>query len=127
MTKWIMAGSAALFVSLGAALLFFPGELVSKWGLDASAQFPVQLLAGGLFAIAGLNWMGRSAIYGAIFGRPVIIANLYFGLLTTTTLLSARFNDQAGSWVWLLIVAFGLHAVLFGWMLYSPPRPASAA
>ena len=82
-------------------------------GLAEAAEVPLQLFAGGLLAIASLNWMGRGAIYGGIYGRPIVVANFGFGLIMTTTFGSAYFDGALAPWSWTLAATSGLYTVGF--------------
>ncbi len=125
-TKAIMMGSAGVFVILGGVTLFFPQELVAALGLDPAAQLPVQLLAGGLFAIAVLNWTGRGAIYGGIYGRPIVLANFGFGTITGGSLISAIMDGALASSSWPLAGIFVAQALCFAMMMWRPPWPADS-
>jgi hypothetical protein len=121
-----MGGAAAALGALGLALLFAPDEtsIALAWGGGVVAP---SVAAGGFLALAVLNWMGRGAIYGGIYGRPIVLANLTFAL----TAGLALFNHQTGpgpssplGWIPVAILAF--QGVVFGRMLMgrgSPPAP----
>ncbi len=118
-----MIGTAGVFAILGGATLFFPQELARALDWDSTAQLPVQLLAGGLFAIATLNWMGRGAIYGGIYGRPIVIANFGFGVITSGSLTSALMDGAVGTWGWPIAGIFAAQALGFGKLMWMPPWP----
>ena len=85
----MMTMSAVVLAVLGVLTLFFPEELVTALQLGAAVQLPVQLLAGGFFGIAVLDWTGRGAIYGGIYGRPIVLANFGFRIPTARPLVSS--------------------------------------
>jgi hypothetical protein len=112
---------------MGLAALFFPDEIATGIGLGASAELPLQLASAGLFAIATLNWIGRGAIYGGIYGRPVILANFSFAVVLTGTLVRASLDGKIGVWGWILSAVFLLHT-LWAWVVMRshPNAPASS-
>jgi hypothetical protein len=118
-----MTFSAVLFGALGVTGLFLPGEITDLIGFHPDATLPVQMFAGALCGMASLNWMGRGAVYGGIYGRPIVVGNLGFGLISASNLLSAATGGAAGSWAWVLAGLFGLHTLGFGRLMYRPPWP----
>ncbi|MFT5145192.1 MAG: Ca2+/Na+ antiporter [Rhodothermales bacterium] len=124
-TKILMSVSAAVLAALGLATLFAPLEVASLAGLQPSTEIPLQLLAGGFFAFGMLNWMGRGAIYGGIYGRPMVMANVALGLVTSTTLVSAVLDGKLGAWAWVVAAIFGLQTLAFGRLMFSSPKPAN--
>lgn len=125
--KTLMTTSAAGFAALGAITLFFPEELAAAAGLHITAAFPVQLLSGGFFAIANLNWTGRGAIYGGIYGRPIVMANLMLGLITTINLVTAQLGGVLPPWGWVIAGIFGTYTFGFWKLMSSPPWPRKSA
>lgn len=117
----LLSLSAALFGLLGLALLFLPRELPLATGLNPEAELPMQLLAGGFLSIAILNWAGRGAVYGGIYGRPLILANFAFGMITGGSLASAVLDGRIGAVGWVPTVVLLGHTLLFGWLMQSPP------
>jgi hypothetical protein len=116
-----MTATAACFGIVGGGLLFFPDVAASSMGLGTSAELGLQLFAGGLFAIAGLDWVGRGAIYGGIYGRPIVVANFGFGLITSTTLLSATLDGRLPTVAWLLVFLFAAQSLGFWRVMRGPP------
>ena len=90
-----MTMSAVVLAVLGVLTLFFPEELVTALQLGAAVQLPVQLLAGGFFGIAVLDWTGRGAIYGGIYGRPIVLANFGSRIPTARPLVSSSTLGRA--------------------------------
>ena len=131
-TPLVMAATALGLGALGLALLFAPTETATAlgWGggegaamgsAAAPGALPVatpSVAAGGFLALAVLNWMGRGAIYGGIYGRPIVLANLTFAL----TAGLALFNHQTGSGStsplgWIPVAILAVVGVAFGRML----------
>ncbi len=116
-----MTVSAVVLAVLGVLALFFPQELVTALQMDAAVQLPVQLLAGGLLGIAVLDWTGREAVYGGIYGRPIVLANFGCGMVTSGTLISALTDGAIDPRGWFLVVVFGAQALGFASLMWRPP------
>ncbi len=125
-TGLVMRGSALLLGGLGLALLFAPAETTALFGWTGGGALST-LAAGGLLAVAALDWMGRGAIYGGIYGRPIVVANLMMALTAGLGLLQVQLiGPEAPVLGWIPVavliahgLAFGL--ILFGW-IGGPPR-----
>ncbi len=126
-TKHLMSGSAALFAVLGLTILFLPAEIAIPAGLDPGSAVLIQLLSAGFLAMASLNWHGRSAVYGGIYGRPIILANTMFGVLLCTTLTGFLLDSSVDSRLWALAALLGLYAFGFGRLIWSPPSMPGAS
>ncbi len=126
-----MSASAVLFAVLGLTILFLPVEIAVLSGLDPGSAVLIQLLSAGFLAMASLNWHGRSAVYGGIYGRPIILANTMFGVLLCTTLtgylMDSSIDSTTDSWLWGLAVLLGLYAFGFGRLMWSSPSMPGAA
>lgn len=122
-----MTTFAVVLAVLGALTLFFPQELVTALHLDAAVQLPIQLLAGGFLGIAVLDWTGRGAIYGSIYGRPIVLANFALGMITSGTLISGLTAGRIGAWGWALAVVFGAQALGFASLMWRPPWPIESS
>ena len=108
----------ALFV-FGLTALFFPDLATEEIG--AGASVPVQLFGGCLLGYAALNWMGRSAILGGIYGRPIVVANFGMGVITAGTLIAASLDSRLPLWGWLPASIFTIQALGFFWLMRRPP------
>jgi hypothetical protein len=122
----ILGGTAVTLAALGIPLLFLPGESAALLGLAGTATVPLQLFAGGLLAMASLNWMGRGAIYGGIYRRPIVVSHFGFGLITAGTLMSALSDAAFPPWVWIPAIAAAVYSVAFWLMMRRPPWGPSA-
>ena len=117
-----MTVSAILFAISGISALFFPYEIAQWIDLPQRAGLLVQLFSAGLLAIAVTNYIGRNAIYGGIYGKPIMLGNFMFGIICGTSLLSAQLRYQYGFWVWLMILAFGLYTLVFIKLIFFPGK-----
>lgn len=118
----IMTGSALLFAALGAAPLFAPEELAWRLGAPALSALLLQLLAAAWLSLAALDWIGRRAIYGGIYGRGIVMANFTHGFIGTTVLANAGVRTGFGIEGWVLTAVFIVQAGAFGWLLFSSPQ-----
>ena len=109
-----MAGSAAVYFIASLALLFLPAEIVTRTGMEASPVL-LQLISGGLYGFAMLNWMLRYSTIGGIYHRPVIVANLGHAVIGSMSLLRA-----GGGWPVVVVAAiYALIAIGFGRKLFA--------
>jgi hypothetical protein len=125
-TGVVMRGSALVLGGLGLALLLAPEEMARLFGWSGGSALS-GLAAAGLLAVAALDWMGRGAIYGGIYGRPIVVANLMMSLTGGLGLLDAQLRSHgAHPWGWLPVAALAAHGLGFGLVLVGriggPPR-----
>lgn len=128
MSRTILTASAAFLGLLGVALMFAPAELGPLLGLLPArdgllgtglaaaepATLPLELLAGALFAFGVLNGMGRGALYGGIYGRPIALGNFLLGFTAAAALFRGAETPEA----WVLGGLFALQAAAFSWILF---------
>ena len=117
----VLSASALVFAVLGVALLFLPVEAARLLGMGPGTPLPLQLFSAGLLAMASLDWFGRGAIYGGIYGRPLVLANFAFGTIVAGSLISALRNEALEPWGWIVAGVFAAHAVVFFVMMRRPP------
>lgn len=101
-----MITSGILNGALGIVLTFLPQEIGGWLGLPSPTGAGVlafQLLGGALFGFGMINYMGRNAIFGGIYGKPILLGNLVFHFIVALELIRYMFDiDQYG---FLLIAA----------------------
>ncbi|NNF04274.1 MAG: hypothetical protein HKN17_07390 [Rhodothermales bacterium] len=121
-TRIIMTAAALVLGSVGLALLFAPHETSVYVSGSATSEAAGQLVSAGFLALAVVNWIGRGAVYGGIYGRPIVLGNFLFGFILGTTSLRAAL--ESGGAVWALAEYGVLHTAAFSWMLLrsSPTR-----
>lgn len=105
-SKSLMIASGFLNGILGILLTFLPQE-TGRW-LGTSSQtgadiLILQLLGGALFGIGLMNYMGRNAVLGGIYGKPIILGNMAFHFIAGLELIKYLFDTQ--QWGILLIPA----------------------
>ena len=118
-TAVVMTGSAWSLGTLGLFLLFAPGETSGALGWDGG-EVAASLAAAGLLAVAILDWAGRGAIYGGIYGRPIVLANLVLSTAGGLALLNAQLDRaEAVLLGWVPVALLGAIGVAFGLILFG--------
>lgn len=125
-THLILTASAFALGVLGVLLLFAPVEVSAAFGWNGGKAAP-SLAAAGLLAVAILDWTGRGAVYGGIYGRPIVLANLVLALTGGLALLRVQFDAPAAHPLgWIPAATLVVHGVAFGLLLTGrvggPPR-----
>jgi hypothetical protein len=113
--------SAIILFAGGIVWLFAPDVAFARLGLPvpSSAEWIGQLLGGAWLAFAGLNWIQRRAILGGVYGRPIVLANLFNYFIGSMVLMKA--GQQGAGSAWLLAVPFSALAVAYGALLFRGP------
>ncbi|MEQ9103302.1 MAG: hypothetical protein RIE53_01245 [Rhodothermales bacterium] len=116
----IVATCAAALGLLGGALIFAPLETAGWFGWQMDQELPLSLLGSAIFGLALLNWMGRNAVYGGIYGRPILLGNLAHAFAGFMALIGVATLD--GPWPILAVTVFyGLYAAGYARIMFSPP------
>jgi hypothetical protein len=122
-TVRLLQANALLLGALGLALLFAPVETASALGWGASSPAAPSLAAGGVLALAILDWTARGAIFGGIFGRPIVLANLAMAATGGLALLKLQLStSQATVLGWVPVAILALQGVTFGRLLFGGAR-----
>ena len=100
--------SAALLGAAGALLLFAADTVLPAAvpGVPPGTAWLGQLVGAGWLAVASFNWNSRAAILGGIYGRPIVLLNLFLYLVSGLTLARAAHGATA------LLVAAGVAAIM---------------
>lgn len=115
----ILTASAIALGAFGVLLLFAPEEAAGALGWGSGTTGP-SLAAAGLLSVAVLDWMGRGAIYGGIYGRPIVLANLTLAITGGLTLVRAQAEGGGAPPLgWLPVAVLGLHGVGFAFLLFG--------
>lgn len=113
----IIAPCAVGLGLMGLALTFAPLEMAAWFGWQVDQELPLSLLGGALFGLALLNWMGRNAVYGGIYGRPILLGNVVHAFVGAMALV--RVLDTTTPWPLLGLTAFYVvYSLGYGWMLF---------
>lgn len=122
LAAWVWGGA-------GCVLLFAPQEFAGWLGVDLAPPAPwvVQVLGSALLGIAVMNWLQRRAPVGGIYGRPLVLMNLWFALPAFLSGLREAVA-RPGVLVWAAVLLMGLFAVVCLLRLTgSPPPPGPTA
>lgn len=120
----VMTVAAVFLGCLGLGLVFAPAELGPHLGLDVDGGTLAAELAGAGFAsFALLDWMGRGAIYGGIYGRPIALGNMLLGVIAGATFA----REATGPVPFVLALLFAAQAIAFGWILFAAPPSGGGA
>ena len=119
-----MSASALFFGLAGAGATFLPAELLTHVRQPDARILVVfiQTLGALYLALAMLNWMSRGATIGGIYGRPLIVANLLYFMMTGILLV----RWAAGGAPPGIIVLAAIHvlfATFFGAVMFGSPTP----
>ena len=123
-SKLLLSASALFFGLAGAGATFLPHELlahVRQPDAPILAVF-IQALGALYLAFAMLNWMSRGATIGGIYGRPLVVANFLYFLMTGIVLVRWA---AAGAPPGILVLA-AIHAnfaIWFGSVMFGSPKP----
>jgi hypothetical protein len=125
--------SAAVLLVGGLAMLF-AAELVLPAlvpGTAGAASLLGSLIAAGWLGMASLNWFQRSALLGGIYGRPIVLANFAFYLVTATGLVRPLLSRAAVPWLWVVAAPASVLAVVYAALMFRGPfdpldKPAAA-
>lgn len=117
-----MIASAAAYALLGLAALFAPQELAWRLGAPALSALLLQLLAAAYLALAALDWIGRRAIYGGIYGRGIVMANFTHGFVAASVMVSAGLRTGFSTVGLIITAVFVAQAAAFARLLLTPPR-----
>lgn len=120
MARKILAASSLLLAVLGGGLLFFPDAGADILSLSEGSARSPPLVAGGQLGFAMLNWTGRGAVYGGVYGRPIVVGNFVNAVITSSMLLRIQMDDGSVS-AWLVLVALLLYLVAFIRLAFWPP------
>jgi hypothetical protein len=124
----LLTASALVYAAGALPLLFAPAEVLAWLGGERSAttETLLQLIAGGLFGFAMLNWMSRHGRVGGIYNRPLVVANFAQTAIVTATLARAApaAGDVRG---WVLLAVWTALGLGFAAKLFGSPKSRSEA
>ena len=120
-SRVVSHASAIVLVAGGLAWLFAPDYAFSILDLSfpPGAEWFGQLLGAAWLGFAALNWIQRRAILGGVYGRPVVMANLFHYFIGSMVLIKA--GQQGAGSVWPLAVPFSALALAYGALLFRGP------
>jgi len=123
-TKIVMTTCSIVMGLTGISLSFVPLEIMSCLGLESSKSllYLLQILGALYFGFAMLNWMTKSSLIGAIYNRPIAIANFSHFLIAGLALTKGVLTNPGLPLV--IQIAAGVYivfAVSFGIILFRHP------
>ncbi|HET7620665.1 MAG TPA: hypothetical protein VFK39_02070 [Gemmatimonadaceae bacterium] len=107
----------------GVVLLFAPDAVLPRLspGFPVSALWLGQLLGAAWLGVAALNWLGRGALLGGIYGRPTVFANTALYFISALVLIRAATRAEAPAPLLVLAAPAVALALTYGWLLYRGP------
>ncbi|NBC28007.1 MAG: hypothetical protein GVY08_14180 [Bacteroidetes bacterium] len=96
MARKLMITSGLANGIAGILLTFIPEELL-MWADGTSGEgaiLLVSLLGVAMLGIGMLNYMGKNAIYGGIYGKPILMCNLIFHSVTALNLIKFSIGSE---------------------------------
>lgn len=91
--QYYVTGYGLLYGALGFFALFVPDLALRALGWPAEAEIVMSLVAPGLLAVGLMDWHGRNAIYGGVYGRPILLANMMFAATAGFPLLKDQWQS----------------------------------
>lgn len=125
MSNKILLTIAALVIGLPGLFLFFaPEEILGSlgWSAEPSAALFAQITGTLACAIGLNNWMARGATIGGIYGRPLLLLNLFAFFSAGLSLLKASFTLNTHVPLLVVGVIWLLCGLAFGRLLFVPPK-----
>ncbi len=120
----INAVVAALF---GIAFVLIPGQIVSLYGVEATAtlNYAGQLLGAAFVGFAVLTWSARNSNDSA--ARRAIVLALFIGYATGFAVaLIGQLNNVVGALGWSTVAIYLLLALGYGYFQFAKPAPEEA-
>jgi len=89
MARKLMVASGVVHGIVGVLLIFIPEELLLWTDGNAGdvATLAVSITGAAILGIGMLNYVGRSAIHGGIYGKPILMGNLIFHTVAAISLI----------------------------------------
>jgi hypothetical protein len=113
--------SAIVLFAGGLACLFAPDIVASSVGVSvpAKALWAGQLLGAAWLGLGALNWVQRRGILAGVYGRPVVLANLFHYFIGATVAIKAGQRDVPGTR--LIAIPFATLTLAYGVLLFRGP------
>lgn len=125
-SRVVLVSSSALLAAYGLWCLFLPDNLAEALRQPADPAVLLQLSAAGALGFAAVNWVGRGAIYGAIYGRPIVVGNFFHGGMLTLVLLRSQIQVSTAVG-WTLTAVFLCYWIGFVLLLFRSPWSTKGA
>lgn len=122
-SKIILTVTAIVYGIHGVALLFASDLTAGLFGIALTKEltFGAQFFAGALLGMAFINWYSRASIVGGIYGRPLVLMNLMYGLIAFLSGMRGVMDGYFNDFFWLEVVLHGILTFSFALLMYLPP------
>ena len=123
----LMIISAVVIGVFGVAFLFFPGQLISLYGVEASAmlKYAGQLLGAAFVGYAVLTWSARNTNDSSA-RRAIVLALFISEAVGFVVALIGQINNVVGALGWSTVVIYLLFALGFGYFQFVKPASEEA-
>jgi hypothetical protein len=119
-----IARSSAIVLSLSGAAMLFAADTILPLlvpGYPPAGLWLGQLLAAALLGLGALDWFSQSTVLGGIYGRPVVMANVMFYLVSALGMLKASMRAGFPLALSLIAVVASVFAIVYGWLMMRGP------
>jgi hypothetical protein len=125
MARTLMIISGVIHIAAGVLFIFIPEELFI-WSDGKPGEIEilaVSLFGTSLFGFGIINYTGRNAIYGGIYGKPIILGNFIFHTVAAVHLLKFTMSSDSASLIFSAITGalYLLFAAGFIRLNFFPP------
>jgi hypothetical protein len=96
MARTLLIISGVMNGITGMLLTFIPEELLLWTDGEAgeAAILYVSIVGAAMLGFGMMNYMGRNAVYGGIYGKPIILGNLLFHTVAAVHLIKFSMNTS---------------------------------
>ena len=125
--RTLMTINAVVAAVFGVALVLVPGQVVSQYGVEATAilKYPGQLLGAAFVGFAVLTWSARNADDSAA-RRAIVLALFICNAVGFVVALIGQLNNVVGPLGWSTVAIYLLLALGFGYFQFAKPAPEEA-
>ncbi len=120
----INAVVSALF---GIAFVLVPGQVISQYGVEASAalEYEGRLLGAAFIGFAVLTWSARNA-NDSTARRAIVLALFIGNAAGFAVALIGQINNVVGALGWSTVAIYLLLAIGYGYFQFAKPAPEEA-
>lgn len=106
---------------LGLLTLFIPETILTTFGAPTATPLPllVQLLGGGYFAFALMDWTAKDGAIGGIYARPISLGNFTHFFIGGLLLLKYQLSNPLSIPILVLLLVYGVFGGVFWWLVFK--------